>query len=187
MAKEKKQKMKNYPFSKTELIKKYRKPLFFARFKQFFDGLKEAGKAFLHPMVNEKFNYPIVYVWGNTKNGNLYSWDDISIVYNMKEGLYYLCIETALLFSSQEGWGLYLKDLLAEFTKYMEENGLDTNTPKMLFMDSPKIELKAESIEELYTEFVLFVNAFCATYGVDPPVDEDEYDEDFGGGDDTYV
>ena len=64
----------------------------------------------------------------------------------------------------------------------MEANGLDTDYPKALFMTHPSIELKAETIEELYTNYRLFVNAFCNTYGVE--IDEEDYEEEDG---DCYI
>ena len=45
---------------------------------------------------------------------------------------------------------------------------------------------KTDDIEELYTNFKLFVNAFCTTYGVE--LNEDDYYDDFDDEDgDMYV
>ena len=144
---------------------------------------REAINGFFHPYIDEYNVYPLVYIWGTQPNGNLYSMEEMSIIYNQKDKLYYLCIETAYLFENgQEGWGMYLKELLEIFTQYMIKEGYDTDLPKILFMENPSIELKAPSIEELYTNFKLFVNAFCTTYGVE--LDEDDFDDEDG---DVYV
>ena len=114
--------------------------------------------------------------------------EDMSIIYNQKEELYYLCIETAYLFKNgQEGWGIHLKELLKVFTQYMIKEGYDTDLPKILFMENPSIELKAPSIEELYTNFKLFVNAFCTTYGVELDEDDNYYDDFDDEDGDVYV
>ena len=180
----KKQKKKNLlsAFTKRQLIETYKKPTIAVR----LHYIKEAFKDFIHNIkycqMDEKNIYPLMHIWGNSPNSNLETLDDISIIYNVKENMYYLCIETAFLIPDQEGWGEYLKYTLQEFTKFMEANGLDTDYPKALFMTHPSIELKAETIEELYTNYRLFVNAFCNTYGVE--IDEEDYEEEDG---DCYI
>ena len=173
-------KNKTYPFTKTEFVKRFKKPSILLRLNGFFDGLKQGCNEFMHPMVDEYNRYPICYIWGNVPNGNLYSMDDICIIYNEKEQMYYLCIETAFLIGNQLGWAEYLKMLLVQFTEFMEINGYDTDAEKELFMDNPKIELKSQTIEGLYTEFRLFVNAFCSTYGAELPEFENGEDDENG-------
>ena len=43
----------------------------------------------------------------------------------------------------------------------MDEKGLDKNKPYDLFMTTPCTRMSAESIEELYTNFKIFVDGFC--------------------------
>ena len=44
----------------------------------------------------------------------------------------------------------------------MENNNLDKNKPFTLFMNSPELLITAKTIEELYTNFRIFVNGFCS-------------------------
>lgn len=165
--------------TKTKLINKYKKPTLFIRIYNFCVIMKNAFHSFVEPITDMYNSYPWVHIWGNAPNSNLYTMDDISITYNVKEQMYYLSIETAYLMSGQLAWGEYLKHTLSEFTKYMDEQGYSTEEEYELFMENPGIELKAPTIEQLYTNYLLFVNAFCSTYNVDPP------DEMLEG--DTYV
>ena len=51
-------------------------------------------------------------------------------------------------------------NVLKAFTKYMDDNGLNKNEPFRLFMNNPCIDMVANSIEELYTNFKIFVNGY---------------------------
>ena len=58
----------------------------------------------------------------------------------------------------------YLKGLLNGFTIYMDTNKLNKNEEFMLFMGNPCIDTTAKSIEELYTNFRIFVEGYCKVY-----------------------
>lgn len=92
----------------------------------------------------------------------MHTMNDIDIVYDKKEKMHMLGIETAYLFKNYNSECEYLKDCLRAFTKYMDDNGLNKNEPYRLFMNNPCTDMKAKTIEELYTNFKIFVNGFCS-------------------------
>ena len=113
-------------------------------------------------------NDEIKFVWGmksyddlSGSEANLYTMNDIDIVYNKKENKYMLGIETAYIFENHADECSYLKNCLVAFTKYMDDNRLKKNKPYVLFMNDLCPSMKAKSIEELYANFKIFVNGFC--------------------------
>lgn len=93
---------------------------------------------------------------------SMYTMNDIDLIYNKKEKRYELDVETAYMFKTYEAECQYLKDCLNAFTKYMNDNGLSTNEQFMLFMNNTECDMKADTIEELYTNFKIFVDGFCS-------------------------
>jgi len=93
--------------------------------------------------------------------------NDIDITYNRKSKLYYLGIETAYMFNKprKENECKYLKRLLEAFTKFMDGNNYSKDYDYCLFMTNPSTCDKAESIEELYMNFKIFVEGYCKAYG----------------------
>ena len=86
---------------------------------------------------------------------------DIDITYDKKKKEYMLGIETAYMFKTHAAECDYLRKCLDAFTKYMDNNGLEKNKPYMLFMSNPCTSMVAETIEELYVNFKIFVDGFC--------------------------
>lgn len=116
-----------------------------------------------------KENDELKFIWGIKSYDDLcradcgfYTMNDIDIVYDKENGRYLLGVETAYCFSNYEAECNYLKNLLECFTKYMDDNGFDKNRKLNLFMSQPCTDLKAKSIEELYTDFKIFVNGYCS-------------------------
>lgn len=108
------------------------------------------------------------FIWG------VKSWDDITgadaclgtmndidVVYDKDRQVYMLGVETAYLFKTYGYECQYLRDCLKAFTKYMDDNGLSKNEPYRLWMSNPCTNMEAETIEELYTNFKIFVDGFC--------------------------
>lgn len=91
----------------------------------------------------------------------MYTMNDIDIIYDKKKKEYMLGIETAYCFETHSAECDYLRDCLKAFTKYMDDNGLKKNEPYTLFMSNPCTSLEAKTIEELYTNFKIFVDGFC--------------------------
>lgn len=113
----------------------------------------------------------IKFIWGkksctdlSDSDASLYTINDIDIVYDKKENKYMLGIETAYIFENHAAECSYLKDCLAAFTKYMDDNGLKKNEPYRFFMNDLCTSMEADSIEELYTNFKIFVDGFCNQY-----------------------
>ena len=109
----------------------------------------------------------IKFIWGvksfddlSSSNACLYTMNDIDIIYDKKKKEYILGIETAYLFKTYNDECKYLSDCLKAFTKYMDDNGLNKNEPFRLFMNNPCTNMVANSIEELYTNFKIFVNGY---------------------------
>ena len=173
---------KTYPFNKSLFVHKYERPTAAIRVVNFILGIHNAFKDLIHPTTNVYNHYPLVHIWGNAANSNLYTNDDIAIIYNMKDKMYHLKVNTAIC-ADTIGYCNYLEYTLQCFTAFMEAFHFDTNYPKKLFGVDPKIELKAPSIEELYTEYNLFVNAFFALYAFDEEesleaIEDEEEDDD---------
>ena len=107
------------------------------------------------------------FIWGiksyddlSCADACLYTMNDIDIIYDKKKKEYILGIETAYLFKTYDDECKYLCDCLKAFTKYMDDNGLNKNEPFRLFMSNPCTSIIANSIEELYTNFKIFVNGY---------------------------
>ena len=86
--------------------------------------------------------------------------NDIDIIYDKKKKEYMLGIETSYIFKTHTAECNYLSDCLKAFTKYMDDNGLNKDEPFRLFMNNHCINMVANSIEELYTNFKIFVNGY---------------------------
>ena len=113
-------------------------------------------------------NDAIKFIWGvkswddlTDADACLYTMNDIDIVYDKENKVYMLGIETAYLFETYGDECRYLKNCLMAFTKYMDDNGLSKNEPYRLWMNNPRTNMKTETIEELYTNFKIFVDGFC--------------------------
>ena len=109
----------------------------------------------------------IKFIWGiksyddlSCADACLYTMNDIDIIYDKKKKEYILGIETAYLFKTYNDECKYLSNCLKAFTKYMDDNGLNKNEPFRLFMNNPCTNMVANSIEELYTNFKIFVNGY---------------------------
>ena len=115
----------------------------------------------------------IQFIWGvkssddvSSGPANLYTMNDIDITYSKKTHLYSLGVETVYLFmDGKQGEVKYLNELLKKFTQFMIDNNYDINDPYNLRMDQPHVNMFAESIPELYTQFRIFVEGFKAVYG----------------------
>jgi len=122
------------------------------------------------------------HIWGiksgddlSTGSANLYTMNDIDITYDKDENTYMLGIETVYIFKSKQDECNYLLNLLEYFTSFMIENNYDTNNHYNLFMSNIETPMQARHIEELYTNFKIFVAGFCELYN---KVKENDYNYD---------
>lgn len=112
------------------------------------------------------------FIWGiksaddfTSIEPNLHTMNDLEITYDYNTKLYFLSIESVYRFKDgKTGEVTYLNYLLKEFTKYMQENNLDINTPYDFWVGG-QILLRGETIPELYTQFRIFVEGYNAVYG----------------------
>ena len=148
----------------------------FFPFKQIYDFRSERGwrkEEKYNKEMDEKYGDcsletdDFKFIWGiksyddlSCTDACLYTMNDIDIIYDKKKKEYILGIETAYLFKTYNDECKYLSDCLKAFTKYMDDNGLNKNEPFRLFMNNPCTNMVANSIEELYTNFKIFVNGY---------------------------
>lgn len=111
------------------------------------------------------------FIWGITSwddlsssSANLYTMNDIDIVYDREKDVYMLGIETAYLFDNKHREAEYLERLLKAFTRFMIDNNYSTTDNYFLFMGQPTIHCTAKTIPELYTQFRIFVEGYKAVY-----------------------
>lgn len=149
----------------------------FFPFKQINNFLTERAyrkeKKYIKKMDNKYGDYllendDVKFIWGikswddlSGSDTNLYTMNDIDIVYDKKKQEYMLGVETAYIFRDYDSERSYLKSCLKAFEKYMEDKGLEKNRPYLLFMRDPCTSITAKSIEELYINFKIFVDGFC--------------------------
>lgn len=113
-------------------------------------------------------NDDIKFIWGikswddlTGADACLYTMNDIDLTYDKKREVYMLGVETAYMFESYVDACEYLQDCLRAFTKYMDDNELNKHLVYRLFLSNPCTSMEAETIEELYTNFKIFVDGFC--------------------------
>ncbi len=112
------------------------------------------------------------FIWGELSydslvrgEASLCTMNDIDIVFDNKKRQYILSIETAYIIEGGiKGEARYLRRLLDSFTKFMDEKGYDKDEEYSIFMSRPKLNMKAATIPQLYTQFRVFVEGFCALY-----------------------
>ena len=112
------------------------------------------------------------FIWGvksfddlSSADACIYTMNDIDICYDRETKKYMLGVETAYMFDDKLTEVKYLDHLLSCFTEYMTDNGLSTEEPHFLWMSNPCTSMEAETIEELYTNFKIFVEGYKALYG----------------------
>ena len=125
---------------------------------------------------NEDFteNSSMKFIWGlksyddlSSCDANLETMNDIDLIYLKDEKKYILGVETAYMFNSKEAEKEYFKTLLDKFTKWMEEQGYNTNSTLNLYDDmynifsgGININTHFNTIEDAYRTFKLLVNEY---------------------------
>lgn len=114
----------------------------------------------------------LVLIWGVLsveerlfENPNLFSLNDIELLYDNRENKYWFEVKTVYMYDNPSAQYVYLKGLLDEFTKWMNENDCDTTLELPLwrvFAKGIDINTRFDSIEEAYAAFKMMVNGFCA-------------------------
>ena len=125
---------------------------------------------------NEDFteNSSMKFIWGlksyddlSSYDANLETMNDIDLIYLKNEKKYILGVETAYMFNSKEAEKEYFKTLLDKFTKWMEEQGYNTNSTLNtyddiyeIFSGCININTHFNTIEDAYRTFKLLVNGY---------------------------
>ena len=125
---------------------------------------------------NEDFteNSSMKFIWGlkdcddlSSCDANLNTMNDIDLIYLKDENKYILSVETIYMFNSKEAEKEYFKDLLDKFTKWMEEQGYDTNSTLNpygdmyeIFTSGININTHFDTIKDAYRTFKLLVNGY---------------------------
>ena len=142
----------------------------------FIDKYEEKNTEEYYNDYNEDFteNSSMKFIWGlkdcddlSSCDANLNTMNDIDLIYLKDENKYILSVETIYMFNSKEAEKEYFKDLLDKFTKWMEEQGYNTNSTLNSCDDMCKIFTKGininthfDTIEDAYRTFKLLVNVY---------------------------
>ena len=120
----------------------------------------------------ESHKHPVTFVWGVLsvnesifEKPNCFSLNDIELFYNAHEKKYFFNINTIYMYDNPSAQYVYLKGLLNEFTKWMNENNYNTTVEFPLwrvFAKGIDINTRFDSIEEAYAAFKMMVNGFCS-------------------------
>ena len=114
------------------------------------------------------------FIWGlksyddlSSCDANLETMNDIDLIYIKDEKRYILGVETIYMFNSKEAEKEYFKDLLDKFTKWMKEQGYNTNSSLNpygdmyeIFSGGININTHFDTIEDAYRTFKLLVNGY---------------------------
>lgn len=122
--------------------------------------------------IGEENDYDdLEFVWGikswddiTSTEANLYTMNDLDIVYDRKRNEYMLGIETIYLFADgNNGEIKYLEYLLGKFTEFMRENNYISPDEKFCLRCIESVEpWRANTISELYIRFKVFVQGYKA-------------------------
>lgn len=111
------------------------------------------------------------FIWGVKSydclarcDANIHTMNDIEIDYDHSENKYLLSIETAYIFQDKIAECTYLRGLLKCFEEYMDNNDIEKDCPDGLFIRNIGIDFEADSIQQLYWDFKLYVNGFCSLF-----------------------
>ena len=98
---------------------------------------------------------------------NLLTMNDFDLIYLKDEKKYILSIETAYKFKDKQSEKEYLQELLNKFTKWMQDNGFNTDSSLNsygdmfeVFTDGININTHFNTIEDAYRTFKLLVNGY---------------------------
>lgn len=129
-------------------------------------------KAYEENYINEYETQDMLFVWGvisydelTSNKANLYTMNDLDLIYHKDKNKYSLSVETIYMFNNKSTQYRYMQSLLDKFTNWMNENNYDITKEFALFKvftDGISINTKFDSIEEAYAAFKMMVNGFCS-------------------------
>ena len=135
--------------------------------------------------VDDEYNRGnLKFIWGiksyddmSSSYANMWTMNDIEIVYDRDTKQYMLGIETSYLFDDIQADCEYYKRLLDYFTQYMNDNRLSTEPHYCPFFANLDMRFEADSIEELYTRFKIVVTGFYNIFAEERTREEQYNDE----------
>ena len=107
------------------------------------------------------------FVWGVSgpdTEASLYTLNDIDIVYDTYDEVYMLELESAYFLKTKKDECEYLVNLLRKLAEWMDSQEISRNE-KLAIWDG--ITFVSRSVENLYAQFLCYVNGYCALYGDD--------------------
>ena len=119
--------------------------------------------------ADEGNNEDLEFIWGikswddlTSSEANLYTMNDLDIVYDRKRNEYMLGIETVYLFADgNNGEIKYLECLLEKFTEFVRENNYISPDDKFCLRCIESVDpWRANTIAELYIRFKVFVQGY---------------------------
>jgi len=123
--------------------------------------------------ISEKETDEMLYIWGilsadnlsNSTEANFWTMNDLDLIYHKDTNKYFISVETIYEFLTPEAKYNYMKNLLDQFTNWM--NGNNYNTKKELdlyevFTEGIDLNTQFNSIEDAYIAFKLIVNGYCS-------------------------
>jgi hypothetical protein len=123
--------------------------------------------------INEYEIGDMKHIWGlksyddlsSSSGANIHTMNDIELLYHKDTEDYSISIETIYMFELKDGDIKYLKCLLDNFTKWMDEHGYRTDSRVNLyevFTYGNNINTHFKTIEECYANFKMLVNGYCS-------------------------
>lgn len=112
----------------------------------------------------------VKFIWGKlsrdnisgSTEANLFTMNDIDVVYCKDSHEYVLGIETIYQFNDEKDKINYLKDCLDAFTQFMVKNNFNiTKKPDWNYVFANGTNSRFRTIEDCYATFKMFVNAYC--------------------------
>jgi hypothetical protein len=102
-------------------------------------------------------------IWEYRSSENTSLIEDLSIVYNAREDKYYLLFDLFRDFKNDySSVAYYLLDILGRFTGYMKSKKYAMDAKINIY--NVNLDFTADTIEELYAKFKIFVTGFISTY-----------------------
>lgn len=102
-------------------------------------------------------------IWSYTEPRSDSNVEDILLVYNPVEDKYYLIFDLYRDFQNRySDVAMYLFNILGRFTAFMSSKKYDTKARINIY--NVDMSFSADTIEELYAKFKIFVTGFLSTY-----------------------
>lgn len=119
----------------------------------------------------ENYEDTFEFIWGikadddfTSNEANLHTMNDLDIIYDKKTSRYTINVETIYEFTNGvQGAKNYMFSLLEKLTRWMEQQGYNTNAEFKIydvFTYGIKGKREFESIEDLYKHFKFYVKGF---------------------------